>query len=60
MVVSIGLHMCPDQTQSACHQVQGCHGLSVGIGLHMFLHSALLWHCAAAYLGSGKVPTKIS
>ena len=60
MGVGIGLHTCPGQTQSACHQVQGCRGLSAGIGLRMFLRSAPLWHCAAAYLGSGKVPTEIS
>ena len=60
MVVSIGLCTRPDRTQSACHPVQGCQGLSVGIGLHMFLHSALLWHSAAAYRGCGKVSTGIS
>ena len=59
-VVGIGLHTCPDQTESGCHQVQGCHGLSVGIGPHMVHHSALLWHCAAAYLGGGKVATEMS
>ena len=60
MGVSIGLRTCPDQTLGACHQMQGCQGLSVGIGLHICFHSALLWHCAAASLGSEKVATDIS